>query len=76
MVDGSFLDKLEAIAQFIRDDPRPFGGIQLILCGKRSNYHYAKLTHTQATFISFLLSRIPSMGRNCPFPLRSTREHG
>lgn len=43
MVDGGFLDKLEAIARFIRMDPRPFGGIQLILCGKRSKYCCAKL---------------------------------
>ena len=34
MVDGTFLDKLEAIARFVREDTRPFGGIQLILCGK------------------------------------------
>ena len=44
MVDGGFLDKLEAIAQIIRKDPRPFGGIQLILCGKRSKYCRSKLT--------------------------------
>ena len=44
MVDGSFLDKLEAIAQIIRRNPRPFGGIQLILCGKRSRYCCSKLT--------------------------------
>lgn len=42
MVDGSFLDKLEAIAQFVRKDPRPFGGIQLILCGKSFKYCRAK----------------------------------
>ena len=44
MVDGTFLDKLEAIARFVRDDTRPFGGIQLILCGKRSKYCCAALT--------------------------------
>jgi len=76
MVDGGFLDKLEAIAQVVRGDPRPFGGIQLIMCGKRSSYYCIKLTHTQVTSISFLLFRIPSADRNCRLPLRSTREHG
>ena len=76
MVDGGFLDKLEVIARFIRTDTRPFGGIQLILCGKRSNYGCTKLTHTKATSISFLPFRTLSMGRNCRLLLRSTREHG
>jgi hypothetical protein len=44
MVDGGFLDKLEAIARFVREDDRPFGGIQLILCGTRSKYCWSKLT--------------------------------
>ena len=76
MVDGKFLDKLEVIARFVRKDTRPFGGIQLILCGKRFNYYCAKLTHTQATSISFLLFRIPSTDKNCRLPLRSTPKHG
>lgn len=33
MVDGEFFDKLESVARFIRRNDRPFGGIQLILCG-------------------------------------------
>lgn len=33
MVDGEFFDKLEAVARYIRRNDRPFGGIQLILCG-------------------------------------------
>ncbi|XP_058788734.1 ATP-dependent DNA helicase PIF1 [Phymastichus coffea] len=33
MVDGDFFDKIEAIARFIRNSDKPFGGIQLILCG-------------------------------------------
>jgi hypothetical protein len=76
MVDGSFLDKLEAIARFIRRNPHPFGGIQLILCGKQFSYSCAELTRIQVTSISFLLFRIPSTERNCQLPLRSTRIHG
>jgi len=34
MVDGRFWDKLEAVAKLVRKDPRPFGGIQLVLCGE------------------------------------------
>lgn len=33
MVDAEFFDKLEAVARYIRKTERPFGGIQLILCG-------------------------------------------
>ncbi|XP_014486054.1 PREDICTED: ATP-dependent DNA helicase PIF1 [Dinoponera quadriceps] len=33
MVDGDFFDKIEAIARHVRRTERPFGGIQLILCG-------------------------------------------
>ncbi|XP_050476017.1 ATP-dependent DNA helicase PIF1 isoform X2 [Bombus huntii] len=33
MVDGDYFDKIEAVARHIRRNERPFGGIQLILCG-------------------------------------------
>lgn len=33
MIDAEFFDKLEAVARAVRDDERPFGGIQLVLCG-------------------------------------------
>ncbi|KAH8378360.1 hypothetical protein KR093_010948 [Drosophila rubida] len=33
MVDGQFFEKIEAVARHIRRNERPFGGIQLILCG-------------------------------------------
>ncbi|SPO35690.1 uncharacterized protein PSFLO_01161 [Pseudozyma flocculosa] len=33
MLDALLFDKLEAVARAVRKDPRPFGGIQLILCG-------------------------------------------
>lgn len=33
MVDAEFFDKIEAVARHIRRSERPFGGIQLILCG-------------------------------------------
>ncbi|XP_012285616.1 ATP-dependent DNA helicase PIF1 isoform X2 [Orussus abietinus] len=33
MVDGDFFDKIEAIARHVRKNDKPFGGIQLILCG-------------------------------------------
>lgn len=33
MVDGDLFDKLEAIARIVRNNGRPFGGIQLIITG-------------------------------------------
>jgi hypothetical protein len=33
MLDAEFFDKLEAVARAVRDDDRPFGGLQLVLCG-------------------------------------------
>ena len=33
MLDAALFDKLEGIARAVRRDQRPFGGIQLILCG-------------------------------------------
>ena len=33
MVDGAFFDKLEYVARWIRHNTRPFGGIQLVVCG-------------------------------------------
>lgn len=33
MVDGIFFEKLEAVARHVRKNEKPFGGIQLILCG-------------------------------------------
>ena len=33
MIDGIFFDKLEGVARAVRKNRRPFGGIQLVLCG-------------------------------------------
>jgi ATP-dependent DNA helicase PIF1 len=33
MVSGEFFDSLSRVVSDIRNDPRPFGGIQLIVCG-------------------------------------------
>lgn len=33
MVDGDYFDKIEAVARHLRKNDKPFGGIQLILCG-------------------------------------------
>ncbi|XP_046605995.1 ATP-dependent DNA helicase PIF1 [Neodiprion virginianus] len=33
MVDGDYFDKIEAVARRIRKNDKPFGGIQLVLCG-------------------------------------------
>lgn len=33
MIDGKLLDKLAIIGSHVREDPRPFGGLQLVLCG-------------------------------------------
>lgn len=33
MLDASFFEKLEAVARRVRNNQKPFGGLQLILCG-------------------------------------------
>ncbi|KAJ8956730.1 hypothetical protein NQ318_014086 [Aromia moschata] len=33
MVDGEYFEKIESVARRIRNNEKPFGGIQLILCG-------------------------------------------
>lgn len=33
MLDGGVFNKLEAMGRVLRDDPTPFGGIQLVVCG-------------------------------------------
>ncbi|XP_013787138.1 ATP-dependent DNA helicase PIF1-like [Limulus polyphemus] len=33
MVDGTYFQKLEKVARVVRNNDKPFGGIQLILCG-------------------------------------------
>ena len=33
MISGEFFDSLSTVVSDIRKDPRPFGGIQLIVCG-------------------------------------------
>ena len=33
MVDGVYFDKLEAVARAVRKSKKPFGGIQLVICG-------------------------------------------
>ncbi|XP_052896400.1 ATP-dependent DNA helicase PIF1 [Anopheles moucheti] len=33
MIDADFFEKIEAVARYVRKNDKPFGGIQLILCG-------------------------------------------
>lgn len=33
MIDADYFDKIEAVAREVRRNDRPFGGIQIILCG-------------------------------------------
>ena len=33
MIDGELFSKIENIARVLRENGRPFGGIQLVLCG-------------------------------------------
>ncbi len=40
MIDGILFDKIEYIARAIRNDLRPFGGIQVILCGEYPKTQY------------------------------------
>ena len=33
MVDGNYFKKLEHVARSVKNNDKPFGGIQLIMCG-------------------------------------------
>lgn len=33
MIEANYFDKVESVAQYIKKCSKPFGGIQLILCG-------------------------------------------
>uniref|UniRef100_A0A182PJQ6 ATP-dependent DNA helicase PIF1 n=1 Tax=Anopheles epiroticus TaxID=199890 RepID=A0A182PJQ6_9DIPT len=33
MIDADFFEKIEAVARYVRKNDKPFGGVQLILCG-------------------------------------------
>uniref|UniRef100_A0A182Q3V0 ATP-dependent DNA helicase PIF1 n=1 Tax=Anopheles farauti TaxID=69004 RepID=A0A182Q3V0_9DIPT len=33
MIDADYFEKIEAVARYVRKNDKPFGGIQLILCG-------------------------------------------
>ncbi|XP_011633917.1 ATP-dependent DNA helicase PIF1 [Pogonomyrmex barbatus] len=50
MVDGDFFDKIEAVARHIRRTERPFGGIQLILCGDFFQLPPVSKTNDRAKF--------------------------
>lgn len=34
MIDGRFWDKLEGVARIVRKNTKPFGGMQIVLCGE------------------------------------------
>ncbi|XP_012535683.1 ATP-dependent DNA helicase PIF1 [Monomorium pharaonis] len=50
MVDGDFFDKIEAVARHVRRTERPFGGIQLILCGDFFQLPPVSKTNDKAKF--------------------------
>lgn len=50
MVDCEFFDKVEAVARHVRRTDRPFGGIQLILCGDFFQLPPVSRTNDKAKF--------------------------
>jgi len=72
MMPGQFLDRLDAVAQRARNDPRPFGGIQLLLCGDfyqlppvnlaRSSFAFEARCWGRSLTSSVLLTRIYRQG--------------
>ncbi|XP_011703537.1 PREDICTED: ATP-dependent DNA helicase PIF1 [Wasmannia auropunctata] len=50
MVDGDFFDKIEEVARHVRRSERPFGGIQLILCGDFFQLPPVSKTNDKAKF--------------------------
>jgi len=50
MVDGEFFDKIEAVARYVRRTERPFGGMQLILCGDFFQLPPVSKTNDKAKF--------------------------
>ncbi|AOA62643.1 GQ67_00484T0 [Komagataella phaffii] len=51
MIDGNLLDKLNLIAQRLRKNKKPFGGIQLIVCG--DFYQLPPVSKTQSAKFAF-----------------------
>lgn len=66
MVDGDLFDKLEEIARRIRNNGRPFGGIQLVVTG--DFFHYLP-SQTEATERQNLHLQLPpgQLVSNIPF---------
>lgn len=56
MIDGEYFDKIESVARFVRRSEKPFGGIQVILCGdffqlppigQKANFSQNRQSHSQ-----------------------------
>jgi len=62
MLDGGLLDKLEEVARRVRGNQRPFGGIQLILCGD----FFQCATHTDEASGAAHASTGPDFLPPCP----------
>jgi ATP-dependent DNA helicase PIF1 len=68
MVDGQFFDKLEEIARYVRGNERPFGGIQLVICGV-SVLHSTPLTMTVRLGDFFQLPPVPESINGLKLPV-------
>jgi len=68
MVDGQFFDKLEEIARYVRGNERPFGGIQLIICGG-SVFHPMPPIMTVPLGDFFQLPPVPDTINGLPLPI-------
>ena len=67
MVSGDLLDKVEYVARQVRGIPKPFGGVQIVLCGdffqlppvdKRSKFCFDAQCWRTAIHKSFRLSKV------------------
>jgi ATP-dependent DNA helicase PIF1 len=69
MVDGDLFDKLEAIARQMRNNGRPFGGIQLVITG--DFFQYDSLLGYALADIS-RLPPVPESGRRAKFAFEAS----
>jgi len=69
MIDGKFFDTLEEIARYVRGNERPFGGIQLVICGV-SVLHPMQPTVTVQIGDFFQLPPVPDTINGLSLPIK------
>ena len=65
MLDGAFFEKLACVGARARSDPRPFGGIQLVLCGDFFQLPPVGINQKKGTIFCFEAPAWPTAVPHC-----------